>query len=146
MQAHRPILRSPRRVDNATPNVGDTVTFTITLGNNGPDDSTGAEVTDALPAGLTLLIATASQGTYDGASGIWTVGGDRQRRERDADAHRQRRRLPARSRTSRRSPARTKTIRRKRNNQSGAAVNGQLADIGVLKTVDNAESERRRHA
>lgn len=61
-------------VDNTAPNVGDTVTFTITAHNNGPDDATGVEVTDALPAGLTYLSSLPSQGSYDDATGAWTVG------------------------------------------------------------------------
>ncbi|HJU39647.1 MAG TPA: DUF5979 domain-containing protein, partial [Tahibacter sp.] len=61
-------------VDNTAPNVGDTVTFTITAHNNGPDDASGVEVTDALPAGLTYLSSTPSQGSYDNATGVWTVG------------------------------------------------------------------------
>jgi uncharacterized repeat protein (TIGR01451 family) len=61
-------------VDNTAPNVGDTVTFTITAHNNGPDDATGVELTDALPAGLTYLSSLPSQGSYDDATGVWTVG------------------------------------------------------------------------
>jgi len=61
-------------VDNTAPNVGDTVTFTITAHNNGPDDATGVEITDALPAGLTYLSSLPSQGSYDDTTGVWTVG------------------------------------------------------------------------
>jgi uncharacterized repeat protein (TIGR01451 family) len=61
-------------VDNTAPNVGDTVTFTITAHNNGPDDATGVAITDALPAGLTYLSSTPSQGNYDDATGVWTIG------------------------------------------------------------------------
>jgi hypothetical protein len=32
------------------------------------------QVTDLLPAGLTLVSATPSQGTYNSANGVWTVG------------------------------------------------------------------------
>ncbi|TCZ75501.1 DUF11 domain-containing protein, partial [Paenibacillus albiflavus] len=39
-------------VNNATPNVGDTITITVTLTNNGPDSATGVVITDLLPAGL----------------------------------------------------------------------------------------------
>jgi uncharacterized repeat protein (TIGR01451 family) len=35
---------------------------------------TGAEVTDTLPAGLTLLSASASQGTYASGTGLWQAG------------------------------------------------------------------------
>jgi uncharacterized repeat protein (TIGR01451 family) len=59
-------------VSNAAANVGDTVTFTVTLTNNGPSTATNVTVADALPAGLTLVSATPSQGGY--AGGIWTVG------------------------------------------------------------------------
>jgi uncharacterized repeat protein (TIGR01451 family) len=61
-------------VSNATPTVGDTITFTITLTNAGPDTAPGVAVTDLLPAGLTFVSATPSQGTYTPATGLWTVG------------------------------------------------------------------------
>ena len=61
-------------VSNASPNVGDQVTFTVTLTSNGPNPATNVEVTDLLPAGLALVSATPSQGTYDSATGRWMVG------------------------------------------------------------------------
>lgn len=61
-------------VSNATPNVGDQVTFTVTLGNNGPGAATNVTVQDLLPAGLSFVSATPSQGSYNPASGVWTVG------------------------------------------------------------------------
>src|SRR5262249_57278998 len=59
---------------NATPNVGDTVTFTVALQDLGPDAATNVTVSDMLPAGLSLVSATPSQGTYKSATGVWTVG------------------------------------------------------------------------
>ena len=67
-------LAVTKSVDNATPNVGDTITFTVTLTNSGPDSGTHVAVSDPLPAGLTYLSSSPSQGTYDSASGLWTVG------------------------------------------------------------------------
>jgi len=63
-----------KTVDNATPSVGDSVTFTVTATNRGPSPATGIVVQDALPAGLTLDSATPSRGTYDPATGTWTIG------------------------------------------------------------------------
>jgi len=61
-------------VDDPTPNIGQTIEFTITVTNLGPDLATGVTVTDVLPAGLTFVSATASQGSYTAGTGLWTVG------------------------------------------------------------------------
>jgi uncharacterized repeat protein (TIGR01451 family) len=61
-------------VDDGTPNEGDTVTYTVTLTNNGPNDATGIEVTDLLPAGVTYQSDTPSQGSYASGTGLWTAG------------------------------------------------------------------------
>jgi uncharacterized repeat protein (TIGR01451 family) len=51
---------------SGTFSVGGTVTYTVVLTNNGTDaqgDNAGHELTDTLPAGLTLVSATATSGT-----------------------------------------------------------------------------------
>ncbi|WP_334056460.1 isopeptide-forming domain-containing fimbrial protein [Polaribacter sp. P097] len=61
-------------VDNATPNVGQNVTFTINVTNNGPNDETNTSLTSLLPNGFAFVSATPSQGTYNDGSGLWTIG------------------------------------------------------------------------
>ncbi len=61
-------------VDPSDPNVGDTVEYTITVLNNGPDGGTGIALTDALPVGVTYVSNNAGQGSYSNATGIWSVG------------------------------------------------------------------------
>lgn len=61
-------------VDNDKPAVGDEITFTITLTNNGPQDATGVTVNDELPANLSSVTVTPSKGTYSTATGDWVVG------------------------------------------------------------------------
>lgn len=52
--------------------VGETVTFTVTVKNNGPSTALEAVVTDELPSGYEFVSATADKGTY--ASPTWTIG------------------------------------------------------------------------
>ena len=63
-----------KTASDPSPTVGDTVSFTVTLSNAGPDTATNVTVTDLLPAGLTFVSATPSQGSYAAATGLWTVG------------------------------------------------------------------------
>lgn len=53
--------------------IGQNVTFTITLTNSGPTAASGVAVTDALPAGLSFVNASAGPGTSF-AGNTWTVG------------------------------------------------------------------------
>ena len=59
---------------DATPDEGDTVIFDITITNNGPDTATGISLTDSLPAGLTFVADTVSQGSYDPTTGLFDIG------------------------------------------------------------------------
>ena len=61
---------------DSTPLEGDTVTFLIEVDNNGAAQATNVSLTDLLPAGLTATAnnGVASQGSYDAATGIWTIG------------------------------------------------------------------------
>ncbi len=52
----------------------DSVVLSLVVSNAGPDDATGVEVTNALPSGLTPSGHTASQGSFDAGTGIWSVG------------------------------------------------------------------------
>ncbi|AWV97705.1 T9SS type B sorting domain-containing protein [Arcticibacterium luteifluviistationis] len=59
-------------VSDATPNVGDTVTFTIELRNAGPNDGTNVEVTDYVPNGYTNIQNISNGGTALGNVITWT--------------------------------------------------------------------------
>jgi uncharacterized repeat protein (TIGR01451 family) len=55
--------------------VGQTATFTVTVTNNGPVAATSAILTDVLPAGLTLVSFSVSQGSFNRQTGVWALGG-----------------------------------------------------------------------
>ncbi|MCB9296621.1 MAG: DUF11 domain-containing protein [Lewinellaceae bacterium] len=67
-------LELEKSVNNAAPQVGSNVTFTVVLTNQGPSAATGVAVTDQLPSGYTYVSSTASQGTYASGTGLWSVG------------------------------------------------------------------------
>jgi len=64
-------------VDTVVPAAGQPVQFTITASNVGTDAASGVQVTDQLPAELRIptgMAAFPSTGTYDVATGIWSIG------------------------------------------------------------------------
>ncbi|MBZ0268078.1 DUF11 domain-containing protein, partial [bacterium] len=67
-------LAVTKTVDDPAPAEGGTVVYTVALANNGPDDATGVELTDLLPAGVTFVSSMQTQGTYVDSTGAWTVG------------------------------------------------------------------------
>ena len=64
-------LAMAKSVDNATPLEGDTIVYTLTVTNNGPNDATGVSVNDTLPAGVTY-VSDDGAGAY--AGGVWSIG------------------------------------------------------------------------
>ncbi len=63
-----------KTVDNATPNEGDSILYSIVVTNNGPSDTTGVTVSEPLTNGVTYVSNAVSQGAYASGTGIWTVG------------------------------------------------------------------------
>jgi uncharacterized repeat protein (TIGR01451 family) len=64
-------------VDTAVPTAGQPVQFTITASNIGADAASGVQVTDQLPVELKIptgMAAFPSTGTYDAATGVWSLG------------------------------------------------------------------------
>ena len=60
---------------NPTPAEGDTVTFDITVRNDGGAQATNVSLTDSLPAGITFTGSTTTPGTtYDQATGLFDIG------------------------------------------------------------------------
>ncbi|GAA3618959.1 PKD domain-containing protein [Flavivirga jejuensis] len=57
---------------SATPNVGDSVTFEITIDNNGPSDATGINVTDVVPSGYSAITSIDNSGIATGNQIDWT--------------------------------------------------------------------------
>src|SRR5205823_3572902 len=67
-------LAVAKTVDVANPVRNQLVTFTVTVTDTGPADATNVRIADALPAGLVYQSSAPSQGAYDPATGVWTVG------------------------------------------------------------------------
>jgi uncharacterized repeat protein (TIGR01451 family)/fimbrial isopeptide formation D2 family protein len=68
-------LALTKTADKSEALIGDTVTFTIVVTNNGPDAATGVIVTDTLPAIFSLQSATSTKGSCSGTTTIaCTIG------------------------------------------------------------------------
>jgi uncharacterized repeat protein (TIGR01451 family) len=63
-------LAVTKTTNSTTLTTGNSVTYTITVTNNGPATATNVIVTDDLPAGLAFVSATPSQGTCNAADPI----------------------------------------------------------------------------
>lgn len=71
LQANLGVLKT---VNNASPTIGDNVTFTIVVNNAGPNNATGVTVNDQLLAGYTFVNATTTVGAYNNTTGVWAMG------------------------------------------------------------------------
>jgi uncharacterized repeat protein (TIGR01451 family) len=128
-------LQVQTTVDQRTPPVGSPVTVTVTVTNAGPTAATGVQLTVPLPAGVQLVTATPSQGTYTAATGVWDVG---------ALALGARGTLVVQVRVTQPGPLlllATATAQEAAdpvpsNDASGVVLNGQAADLQVRTTVD----------
>lgn len=54
--------------------IGQTVTLTVTVTNEGLTELTGLQVLDTLPYQLQLISAVADLGTYNATTGVWDIG------------------------------------------------------------------------
>ena len=67
-------LSVTKELDILEPLIGDNVTFTITVSNEGFVTATGVVVEDILPSGYTFVSAITTSGTYSDFDGEWIVG------------------------------------------------------------------------
>ena len=67
-------LQVTKTINNSTAPIGSTVVFTVKAKNNGPDNDTNVVVSDLLPSGYIYASSSATAGTYNATTGIWTIG------------------------------------------------------------------------
>jgi uncharacterized repeat protein (TIGR01451 family) len=63
-----------KTVDNANPSQGATIHYTVTVSALGPSESLGVNATDTLPAGVALVSASTTLGSYNTSTGAWSIG------------------------------------------------------------------------
>ena len=125
-----------KTVNNAHPNYLQNVKYIIKVHNNGPDAATGVTVTDKLPTGLKFI---SSNGNYDPATGIWTVGNLANGGESTLE-------ITAQVVASNTQITNIASINGNNydpdscNDQSSTTINvGAASDLGITKTVNNAK-------
>jgi uncharacterized repeat protein (TIGR01451 family)/gliding motility-associated-like protein len=140
-------LAIDKTVDDDRPNVGDHITFTLTVTNLGTHAASHAEVTDILPSGYTFVSANPSA-AYNAANGIWTINnlGVGETRELDIRA----RVLPPSGTANEYLNIATITYSRQydpdtSNNRAEQGVTPQLADLAIAKTVDDDNPNVNQH-
>ena len=63
-----------KEVDTHLSALDETVTFTLTVINEGDFDVSGVEVEDLIPQGLKYISSSATKGTYSGQTFLWDIG------------------------------------------------------------------------
>ncbi|NJN35454.1 MAG: DUF11 domain-containing protein [Saprospiraceae bacterium] len=74
LRAQQPDLSLQMRCDKKFAKGGDTLTYTLTLINDGKATTNGITVNLPVPAGSNYLVHSAAIGTYDPATSLWNVG------------------------------------------------------------------------
>ena len=67
-------LSVTKTVNATVANVGDNISYTITVHNNGPNDAHNVNVTEKLSDYVSLIQFNATQGIYDATKNIWYIG------------------------------------------------------------------------
>ena len=67
-------LSLTQSVSNSNPTIGVTVVYTINVANAGPLATSGVQILDLLPSGVSY-VSDNSGGAYNSSTGIWTVPG-----------------------------------------------------------------------
>jgi len=65
-------LSLDKAVSDESPNVGDVVTFTVTVTNDGPDAATNVSITDPVPNGFSGISAISNGGSAAGNDITWS--------------------------------------------------------------------------
>jgi uncharacterized repeat protein (TIGR01451 family) len=66
-------LELVKTADRTSLATGESVTFTLTLINKGPNTATGIQVSDVAPAGLIFSQVNATSGNYNSSNGTWSI-------------------------------------------------------------------------
>ena len=67
-------LSLQKTVNSPITKIGETITYTLTVKNDGPSPATGVEVTDLLPSTLTYVShVEPGTSTYNQSTGIWDL-------------------------------------------------------------------------